>query len=362
MADTTLFDTASVGGLQLSNRTVMAPMTRSRADDDGVPTDMMATYYAQRASAGLIVSEGTQPNAQGQGYPFTPGLHTTEQVAGWRSVTDAVHAEGGKIFAQIMHTGRIGHPSLQPNGQTPLAPSAVLPAGQVFTADGMQDFVVPQAMTLQEITDTIADYATAARLAVDAGFDGVEIHGANGYLPHQFLASSTNQRTDEYGGSPVARTRFLVEVMEAVVEAIGAERVGFRLSPGNDFNDISEDDVLETYTSLLEQLVPLGPAYLHIIEAREDEVNERILALWKGTLIVNPSPLVQNQDAADKERADQWLARGADLIAFGRMFIANPDFVERLATDAPLNEADGSTFYGGTEVGYIDYPTLVTTS
>ncbi|MBP2218065.1 alkene reductase [Arthrobacter sp. CAN_C5] len=362
MADATLFDTTTVGGLQLANRAVMAPMTRSRANDDGVPTEMMATYYAQRASAGLIITEGTQPNAVGQGYPFTPGLHTAEQVTGWRSVTEAVHAEGGKIFAQIMHTGRIGHPSLLPDGQVPLAPSAVRPAGQVFTADGMQDFVVPQAMTVQDITDTVADYATAARLAVEAGFDGVEIHGANGYLPHQFLASGTNQRTDEYGGSPVARTRFLVEVMQAVVAAIGAGRVGFRLSPGNDFNDISEDDVMDTYTSLLEQLVPLGPAYLHIVEAREKNVNQRILGLWEGTLIVNPSPLVQNQEAADKERADQWLARGADLIAFGRMFIANPDFVERLATDAPLNEADGSTFYGGTEVGYTDYPTLVTSS
>jgi N-ethylmaleimide reductase len=353
-----LFDPVSVGDMKLANRAVMAPMTRSRATTDGVPTDLMATYYAQRASAGLIVSEGTQPSVVGQGYPFTPGLHSGEQVAGWRAVTDAVHAEGGRIVAQIMHTGRIGHPSLLPDGLVPVAPSAVRAAGQTFTPDGLQDHVVPHVLTVDEIAATVADFAEAARRAIDAGFDGVEVHAANGYLPHQFLASGTNQRTDEYGGSPAARTRFAVEVVRATAEAIGADRVGVRISPGNTFNDIDEQEVLETYSALLEQLAPLDLAYLHLIEARDDAVNERVLSLWPGVLAVNPSPLVQMQDPAGKDAAERWLARGADLIAFGRMFLANPDFVERLATGTALNQPESSTFYGGTEHGYTDYPTL----
>lgn len=358
MSGTTLFEPTTVGVLPVSNRVVMAPMTRSRADEHGVPTDLMATYYAQRASAGLIVTEGTQPSAVGQGYPFTPGLHTDAQVAGWRPVTDAVHAAGGRIFAQLMHTGRIGHPSLLPEDLVPVAPSPIRAAGQVFTVEGMQDHVVPRQLTVEEIADTVADFSSASQRAVDAGFDGVEIHGANGYLPHQFLASGTNQRTDEYGGSPAARVRFLVEVVRAAVDVIGAERVGVRLSPGNEFNDMAEEQVLETYTLLLEQLVPLDLAYLHVIEARDEKVNERILELWKGTLIVNPSPLVQMQEAADKDSAEQWLGRGADLVAFGRMFVANPDLVERLSLHAPLNAPDDSTFYGGAAQGYTDYPTL----
>jgi N-ethylmaleimide reductase len=354
-----LFDPLTVGRLQVPNRVVMAPMTRSRAGLGGVPTEVMATYYSQRAGAGLIVSEGTQPSAVGQGYPSTPGLHTDEQVAGWRVVTDAVHAAGGRIVAQLMHTGRIGHPSLLPDGLVPVAPSAVRAAGQVFTPGGMQDHVVPQALTEQGIAETVADYGAAARRAVEAGFDGVEVHAANGYLPHQFLAGSSNQRTDGYGGSPAARTRFVVEVVQATVDAIGADRVGIRISPGNTFNDVVEEDVLETYTALLEQLAPLGLAYLNLIEARDDAVNERILSLWAdGVLAVNPSPLVQLQAPAGKDGAERWLARGADLITLGRTFLANPDLVERLATDAPLNEPDSSTFYGGTEQGYTDYPTL----
>jgi N-ethylmaleimide reductase len=363
VATPSLFDPVTVGRLQLPNRAVMAPMTRSRAGDGGVPTEVMATYYAQRAGAGLIISEGTQPSAVGQGYPFTPGLHTDEQVAGWRTVTDAVHAAGGRIVVQLMHTGRIGHPSLLPDGLVPVAPSAVRPEGQVFTPDGMQDQVVPRELSEQEIAETVADFASAARRAVDAGFDGVEIHAANGYLPHQFLASNTNQRTDGYGGSPAARTRFVVEVVTATVDAIGADRVGIRISPGNTFNDVREDEVTETYRALLEQLAPLGLAYLDLIEARDDAVNELVLALWAdGVLAVNASPLVQAQAPSGKDGAERWLARGADLITLGRAFLANPDLVERLATDAPLNEPDDASFYGGTEQGYIDYPTLAQTA
>ncbi len=359
MSAPSLFDPVHVGRLHLPNRAVMAPMTRSRAGTDGVPTPVMAVYYAQRASAGLIVTEGTQPSAGGQGYPYTPGLHTDAQVEGWRAGTDAVHTAGGRIVAQVMHTGRISHPSLLPDGLGPVAPSPVRAAGQVFTPEGMQDYVVPRELTAAEIAHTVADYAAAARRAVDAGFDGIEVHAANGYLPHQFLASGTNQRTDSYGGSPRARTRFVVEVVQAAAEAIGADRVGLRISPGNTFNDISEDYVLEVYTALLEQVAPLGLAYLSQIEARDEALNERVLELWsQGTLAVNPSPLVQMQDPADRAGADRWLARGADLIVFGRGFLANPDFVERLAKEAPLNELDTTAFYGGTEKGYIDYPTL----
>jgi N-ethylmaleimide reductase len=360
MSTPSLFDPTTAGATAVANRTVMAPMTRSRATADGVPTPMMATYYAQRASAGLIVSEGTQPSAGGQGYPYTPGLHTDEQVAGWRTVTDAVHEAGGRIFVQLMHTGRIGHPSLLPDGLVPVAPSPVAAAGQVFTPDGMQDMVTPRELAGDELPGVVAEFADAARRAVDAGFDGVELHSANGYLLHQFLASGTNQRTDGYGGSPEARARFVVEVTRAVVEAIGAERVGIRISPGNTFNDMAEDEVLETYSVLLEQLAPMGLAYLHLIEARDDAVNERVLELWQeGTLIVNPSPYVQEEDPADRVRADRWLARGADLIAFARMFLANPDLVARLESGAELNTPDTASFYGGDERGYIDYPTLV---
>ena len=363
MPQPTLFDPVQVGRLRLPNRAVMAPMTRSRAGTDGVPTPVMATYYAQRASAGLIITEGTQPSAGGQGYPFTPGLHTDEQVAGWRTVTGAVHDAGGRIYAQVMHTGRIGHPSLLPDDLVPVAPSPVRAAGQAFTPEGLQDYVVPRELSTDDIAGVVADYAAAARRAVDAGFDGVEVHAANGYLPHQFLASGTNHRTDGYGGSPRARTRFVVEVVGAVVEAVGADRVGIRISPGNTFNDISEDEVQETYTALLEQLAPLGLAYLSLIEAQDDALNERVLDLWSdGVLAVNPSPLVQMQDPADRAGAERWLARGADLVVFGRGFLANPDFVQRLAADAPLNEPDPSAFYGGTEKGYTDYPTLAETA
>lgn len=350
-----LFTAYDLGGIALANRLVMAPMTRNRAHDDGVPTDSMVTYYAQRAAAGLIVTEGTQPSAVGQGYPNTPGIHTAEQAAAWRAVTDAVHERGGRIFLQLMHAGRISHPSLQPDGGLPVAPSPVRPAGQVFTPEGMQDYVEPRALETAEVEQTVRDFAAAARLAVeDGGFDGVEVHGANGYLPHQFLAEGTNQRTDRYGGSAGNRSRFLIEVTTAVAEAVGAGRVGVRLSPANDFNDIVEHETEEVYAAVVAGLEPLGLGYLHVVEG-PPSVTEKIRSNWSTTLIVNAAftleTTVENLQALlDDERAD--------LVAVGRAFLANPDLVHRLTIGAELNAGDESSFYGGTDAGYIDYPTL----
>jgi N-ethylmaleimide reductase len=350
-----VFSPHRLGSLELPNRLVMAPMTRNRAGADGVPTPSMTTYYAQRASAGLLVTEGTQPSPAGQGYPFTPGIHTSEQAAGWRRVTDAVHARDGRIFLQIMHTGRISHPSLQPDGQLPVAPSAVKPAGQVFTTEGLQDFVEPRALETDEIAGVVEQYAAAARLAItEGGFDGVEVHGANGYLPHQFLAEGTNLRTDQYGGSAENRARFLVEVTTAVVAAVGAERVGVRLSPANSFNDIVEHETEAVYAAVVAGLAPLSLSYLHVVEGPA-AVTEQIRQAWSGTLIVNPAFSLPTT----RENLEGLLGAGrADLVAVGRAFLANPDLVRRLQLDAPLNAADESSFYGGTDAGYIDYPGL----
>jgi N-ethylmaleimide reductase len=350
-----LFTSTTLGSLELPNRLVMAPMTRNRAGADGVPTDSMITYYAQRATAGLIVTEGTQPSAAGQGYPFTPGSHTPQQAAGWRRVTDAVHERGGRIFLQIMHTGRISHPSLQPEGRLPVAPSAVKPAGQVFTYEGLQDFVEPRALESDEIAGIVQEYADTARLAVEqGGFDGVEVHGANGYLPHQFLAEGTNSRTDSYGGSAENRARFLLEVAAAVAAAVGGEKVGVRLSPANSFNDIVEHETEAVYTAVVAGLAPLGLSYLHVVEGPV-AVTEKIRAGFDGTLIVNPAFTLPTS----RENLEGVLASGrTDLVAVGRAFLANPDLVQRLQRDAPLNAADEASFYGGTDAGYLDYPTL----
>lgn len=352
----TLFDPINIGEIKLPNRIVMAPMTRSRADSNGVPTELMATYYAQRASAGLIVSEGTQPSVVGQGYPNTPGIHTKEQVQGWNKVTEAIHSKGGHIFAQIMHAGRIGHPSLHQDSSVPVGPSAIKAAGQVFTPQGLQDMVVPQELDVEGIQSTIADFVSAAKNAIEAGFDGIELHGANGYLLQQFLASNTNQRKDEYGGSIQGRIRFVIQVTQAVTKAIGSKRVGIRISPGGTFNDISEENPLELYSALTEALGPLDLAYLHVIESKDDQITKKIRSIWPGHLIVNPSPFLQAGEAVDRQKAQHWLDNGADLISFGRMFLANPDLVERLEADFSFNEPDVATFYGGNETGYTDYP------
>jgi N-ethylmaleimide reductase len=356
---TTAFEPLTAGRLHLRNRVVMAPMTRSRAAGT-VPTSDTATYYAQRATAGLIVTEGIQPSAVGQGYPFTPGLHTTEQVAAWRTVTDAVHAAGGTIAAQLMHTGRIGHPSTTEavghGALTPVGPSAVRAAGQIFTPAGLQDHVVPEELTEEQIAATIADFAVAARHAIDAGFDGVEIHGANGYLLHQFLATNANQRTDRWGGSPENRIRLTLEVTRAVVAAIGADRTGIRLSPANGLGDTVEDDHVELYPLLVSELDRLGLAYLHLVEAGAPALTPVLRAAWSGTLILNAA----GPDLADHARRLDLVAGGAaDAVSFGRLYIANPDLVARLSAGAPLARPDLSKAYGGDHHGYTDYPALV---
>ncbi|WP_432215532.1 alkene reductase [Streptomyces subrutilus] len=334
----------------------MAPMTRSRAAEGGLATGLVAEYYTQRASAGLIISEGIQPSAVGQGYPFTPGLHTAEQVAAWREVTDSVHAAGGRIFAQLMHSGRIGHPSLLPDGLVPVAPSAVAAEGQVFTADGLKDFVTPHELTGAEVRATIADYAEAARNAVEAGFDGVELHGANGYLIHQFLAPGSNLRTDEWGGTAENRVRFAVEVVKAVAAAIGAERTGLRVSPGNPYNGISEPDPRPVYEALVKEIDGLGLAYLHVLE-HGPEARETTLALRKqfsGPFVLNPAT-----EGPTDHRALTLIEDGtADLLAFGALFLANPDLPERLRAQGPYNTPDPATFFGGDARGYTDYPAL----
>jgi N-ethylmaleimide reductase len=350
---TDLFAPYDLGPLTLSNRFVMAPLTRNRAGAGEAPTELNATHYAQRASAGLIITEGTQPSAIGQGYPHTPGLHTDEQVAGWKLVADAVHAKGGHIVVQLMHAGRISHRSI--TGQQPVAPSAVTPSGSVFTGTAEEAFEEPRALATEELPGVIAEYVDAARRAIAAGLDGVELHAANGYLLQQFLSSNSNNRSDNYGGSPANRARFVIEVTQAVAAAIGADRVGIRISPGGVFNDIAETEIEETYDALLEGIAPLGLLYLHVLESLDGPIHDRVRKQWQGTVIINtgfagPSDLATAQATVD--------AGIADLFCIGRGFIANPDLVERLKTGAPLNEPNVATFYGGGAEGYTDYPFL----
>jgi N-ethylmaleimide reductase len=351
-----LFTPATFGALQTTNRLVMAPMTRNRAGDGEAPGPLNAEYYAQRAGAGLIVTEGTQPSAEGQGYPHTPGLHTAEQVAGWRLVADAVHAAGGRIVAQLMHSGRISHPSII--GTTPLAPSAVQPAGEVFTGTATESYVTPREATTAEVEALVKAYADAARNAVEAGLDGVELHGANGYLLAQFGATGTNRRTDRYGGDATGRATFLREVTAATVAAIGADRVGLRLSPGNPFNDLHDDEPREGLHAALTVAQDAGLAYVHVCETAPDadfsalaDARER----FTGTLIAS-NGFTQTWSPAD---LDELVASGrADLVAVGRRYLANPDLDARLRAGAELNEPVEATFYGGDAEGYIDYPAL----
>jgi N-ethylmaleimide reductase len=353
---TTAFDPIVLGGTPLANRVVMAPMTRSRAYGAGAePTELMATYYAQRAGAGLIVTEGIQPSPVGQGYPDTPGLHTPGQVRAWRTVTDAVHREGGVIFAQLMHTGRIGHPSLLPGRLVPVAPSAVAARGRVYTHEGPKEFVTPKELGEAEIAQTVADFAAAARNAVAAGFDGVEIHGANGYLIHQFLSDNANLRTDAWGGGGEGRIRFAVEVVTAVAEAVGGRRVGLRISPGNPFNDITEASPGAVYGALLDRLAPLGLAYLHLLEGPDAELTGRLRKAWPGTFVLNP---FTHPDATGPDALTLVEEGAADMVAYGALFLANPDLPRRLAAGGPFNTPDQATFYGGDHRGYTDYPAL----
>ncbi|MDQ0758606.1 alkene reductase [Streptomyces canus] len=350
---TTLFTGFRLGGLRLPNRVVMAPMTRVRAAEGGLATPSMARYYAQRATAGLIVTEGVQPSLIGQSNPGTPGLYTDEQVVAWRPVTEAVHTNGGRIFAQIMHGGRVSHPDT--TGLRPVGPSAVPATGEVFTPTGPQPAPVPRALGTEEVPEHAESYAEAARRAVDAGFDGVELHGANGYLISQFLAPNANLRTDRYGGSVTNRIRFAVEAAAATVDAVGAERTGIRLSPGGTFWGVEETQVVELYTALLTELSRLGLAYVHLEATAPEETLLNLRRVWPGALVMNPVlPLGAKQ--AGRSEADHWLGLGADLISFGRAFIANPDLVERLRTDLPIAPADEATYFQGGDNGYLTYP------
>ncbi|MBQ0855033.1 alkene reductase [Streptomyces sp. BH-SS-21] len=350
---TSLFQRYDLGALTLPNRVVMAPMTRVRAAAGGLATPSMATYYAQRASAGLIVTEGVQPSSIGQSNPGTPGLHTDEQEASWRPVTDAVHANGGRIFAQLMHGGRVSHPDT--TGTQPVGPSAVAAVGEVFTPTGPQSAPVPRALETSEVPEHARSYGDAARRAVDAGFDGVELHGANGYLISQFLSSNANLRTDGYGGSVAHRIRFAVEAVSATVEAVGAARTGIRLSPGGTFWGVEETEVVDLYTALLAELARLDLAYVHIEATAEEEVLVALRRAWPGTLVMNPV-LPMGPKQTGRSDADHWLGLGADLISFGRAFIANPDLVERLRTGVPIAPVDEATYYQGGDAGYLTYP------
>ncbi|HEX5404382.1 MAG TPA: alkene reductase [Pseudonocardiaceae bacterium] len=358
---TSLFDETKLGGVTLANRMVMAPLTRNRADPEGVCGALAATYYGQRASAGLIISEGIQPSALAQGFFGTPGLHEEDQITAWREVTDRVHAYGGVIYAQLMHAGRIGHPELRrhssiPAGLLPMAPSAILPKGICKTYDGPRELLTPREMTAADIATTISDFATGAANAIKAGFDGVELHGASGVLLHQFLADGSNQRTDRYGGSTANRMRFVVEVTEAVAEAIGPDRVGVRFSPSSTFGDISQSDIDQLYPALTRELAVLGISFLHIYECCDRPLTQRLRALWPATFVVNPH-VDDRRAPSSLAAAEQLLAEDlADLVAFGRLFVSNPDLPRRFRDGLPLAEFDPDTFYGGGHHGYTDYP------
>jgi N-ethylmaleimide reductase len=365
-----LFQPYKLGPLNLPHRMVMAPLTRSRAGQPGnVPTPLAACYYAQRAAAALIVSEATQVSMQGQGYAWTPGIHSREQIEGWRRVTEAVHEAGGLIFNQLWHVGRISHPALQPDQMLPVAPSAITPAGQAFIENARGEgelvpFVRPRALQIEEMPYIVAQYTRAARNAQAAHFDGIEIHAANGYLLDQFINSKTNERTDTYGGPVQNRSRLLFEIAEALSPIWGPDRIGVRLSPLGSFNDIGDDDPEATFGYIAEKLSDYGFAYLHIVnpglaamekgqepDARALRMVDLIRKKYRGTLMV--------AGGFDRDSAEAWLQQGrADLIAFGRKFLANPDLPERLQSRTPLNADDPSTYYGGGAKGYTDYPTL----
>ncbi|WP_411077334.1 alkene reductase [Streptomyces sp. cmx-10-25] len=353
---TSLFDSVTFGKIPLANRLVMAPMTRNRAGAGGGATELMAEYYAQRASAGLIITEGTQPSPVGQGFLNTPGLHHPEQVRAWRTVTDAVHERGGRIVVQLMHAGRIGHPSLYDSAHRSVAPSALAAAGVCFTPSGPQDHPVPHELTADEIAATVRDFADAARNAVEAGFDGVQVHAGNGFLLHQFLAENTNHRTDAYGGSLGNRIRFAVEVTEAVATAIGNERTSVRLSPGNPYNDIAEGDTDALYAALVPALPEL--AFLEVCEIVTRPVTRAVRDLWRGNLVVNPHA-APDAFPATAETARNVLDEGlADAVSLGALFLANPDLPDRVRAGGPFTAPDEATYYGGDHRGYTDYPAL----
>jgi N-ethylmaleimide reductase len=353
-----LFQPIRVGELSLPNRIVMAPLTRNRASEGNVPTSLNATYYAQRASAGLIICEATQISPEAQGYIATPGIHSADQIAGWRLVTDAVHAQGGHIVLQLWHVGRISHVSLQPGGIAPVAPSPIRAEAQTFVESGFVDVSTPRALGLDEMPRIVEDFRQAAANAMEAGFDGVEVHGANGYLLDQFLRDKSNHRTDAYGGSIENRTRLLFEVCEAVAREVGAGRTGVRLSPLTSAGDVSDSHPQLLFNRAVERLAILDLAYIHVIEGETGGDREpksfdyqQMRKPFHGAWIVN--------NGYGREMAIKAVSSGnADLVAFGREFLANPDLPRRLREDTSLNEPNQETFYGGDAEGYTDYPAL----
>ena len=347
-----LFTPVRIGRLTLPNRLIMAPMTRSRADDDGVPSKLVETYYAQRTGAGLIITEGLYPSMMGKGYIRTPGIESDAQIAAWKRVTEGVHARGGRIFMQLMHCGRISHPSLLPDGAQPVAPSAIRPAGQTWTGTGMQEFVTPHALSVAETAGIVEDFRLATRRALAAGFDGVELHAASGYLPEQFLSSGSNQREDEYGGSVANRARFILEVLAAMAAEAGCDRVGIKISPEMGFNDIVDAAPQETYTYLVDQLRDLKLAYLHVaLFGTKTDYHALLRPRFNGAYLIGGG---LNQVGAEALITDG----RADATVFGSAFLANPDLPERFRQGAPLNAPDKTTFYTPGEQGYTDYPFL----
>jgi len=351
-----MFSPVKIGSLSLKNRLVMAPMTRNRAGEGNVPQDLNAKYYAQRAEAGLLITEASQISPQGVGYPGTPGIHSKEQVEGWKKVTHAVHKKGGLVFIQLWHVGRISHPSLLPDGAKPVAPSAIKPEGNAFTLKGLVPFETPRALETEEIPEIVAQYSRAAKLAMDAGFDGVEIHAANGYLIDQFIRDGSNKRKDQYGGSLENRLRFLKEVTDAVTTAIGAAKVGVRISPENTFNDMKDSNPQATFNAAARMLSSYKLAFLHAVEG--DFITGEKLLNYRELKDIFKGPYMAN-GGYDLDRARNSLKnRDADLISIGKLFLANPDLVERFKKRAPLNTPDEATFYGGDAKGYTDYPFL----
>ena len=352
-----LLSPGRLGRYLLPTRVIMAPMTRNRVGRDGVPTALNITYYTQRTSAALIITEATQISQQGVGYANTPGIHSLEQVAGWKKVTDQVHRLGSRIFLQLFHAGRVSHPTLQPEGELPVAPSPIAPQGHAMTYEGPQPFVAPRPLERAEVSEIAGQFRTAAQNALAAEFDGVEIHAANGYLLDQFLRDGSNQRSDEYGGPVDSRVRLLNEVTEAVVSIWGSDRVGVRLSPLNSFNSMHDSNPERTFRTTVERLNDFSLAYLHIVEQDDSPASGtsfdlgELRTVWKSASMVN--------GGYDRERAERALAEGgADFVSFGRPFISNPDLPARLEMGAPLNHSDRATFYGGDERGYTDYPFL----
>jgi len=347
----TLFDPLRVGNMELNNRIIMAPMTRSRANDEGIQPAFAAEYYGQRASAGLIITEATNISPMAKGYVRTPGIYTDAQIESWRPIADSVHARGGKIFMQLFHTGRIALPDFLPDHAQPVAPSAVRAKGQNYTDEGMKEFVTPRQITREEVAETVRDFARAASNAIGAGFDGVELHSASGYIVQQFLSTNANLRSDEYGGSIENRARFLFEVLDAMIAAVGSDRVGVKFSPRIAFNDVEESDAEVLYRHILEQLNDRKLAYVHVSGSAGEGWHERLRPVYQGLYFAGAG--------FTKESGEALLAEGhADAIVYGTKLLANPDLPERFRSSAPLNQPDQATFYAPGEHGYIDYPTL----